>query len=357
MAYRFRPQNNLINRNNNHVIFNPIPWYSAAFNIQNQPNFNQILNATGSYGALNDLREDLYSSTIEDELIPQEIRDQIDLMIIREMNQTIDQNTPYSANFTTIELDEILSSQNPIENIKAILRDDNNLLNVDFSDNTEQILTHYINIWRNRRRDEQNLAIVGLQDRPRFNILLFPIGRIGTRAMWHMLVSIPIFKGRHLISLFGKVTALLRKTERIGLAFNNSFQINTVKFFLYQRPYTPSQVFMQHNTLLTLSASLVSPTFASEVAWQSWLFNLTRWFNTVDRRREVLSDEEIMQQFQIEINVDQTSYLRSNEIFNMIESIYRNRGDVLRSYIFVVDVGMSSDLTRTMPAPPLEQFR
>jgi hypothetical protein len=114
---------------------------------------------------------------------------------------------------------------------------------------------------------------------------------------------------------------------------------------------------MRNNSLLTLSASLVSPTFNGQNTWQAWVANLTRWFDSVERRREVLTDDEIMQQFQIEINVDQTSYLRANDIFKMIESIYRNKGDVLKSYIFVVDIGMSSDLIRVNPAPNLDQFR
>jgi hypothetical protein len=359
MAYRFRPQQNLINRQNNHLIYNPIPWHQAAYDIGLDANFGHLINATGSYHALDNLKEDIYRSSIEDALIPQEIREEIDKMLIRELNNALNQHTAYTLDLDNDEFEDIIESNNSLDKIKQYISQKERIPvhQLAFTLAQERVLNHYIDIWKNRRRDEQNLAMAGVIDRPRYNILMFPIGRVNTRVFWHMLTVIPVFKGRHLTQLFPKTSALIRKVTRIGEAFNQSFLIESVKFFLYQRPYSPSQVFMRNNSLLTLSASLVSPTFNGQNTWQPWVANLTRWFDSVERRREVLTDDEIMQQFQIEINVDQTSYLRANDIFKMIESIYRNKGDVLKSYIFVVDIGMSSDLIRVNPAPNLDQFR
>ena len=348
-----------MNRRNNHLIFNPIPWHQAAFDIGQQGNFNQLIRATGSYDAINDLRSNIYEETIEDALIPREIREEIDRMLIRELNHAVNQYSPYQVDLAPDNFEEVMNDNQPFDVLKSFISRDVRIpiQQLAFTADQERTLKHYLDIWKNRRRAEQNLAMAGVHDRPRYNILLYPVGRVNTRVLWHMLTVIPIFKGRHLQQIYPKMNALIRKVRRIGEAFNTSFTIDNVRCFIYQRPYSPSQVFMRDNNLLTLSASLVSPIFQGANGWQPWVANLTRWFGNVERRRQVLTDDEIMQQFQIEINVDQTSYLRANEVFNMLESIYRNKGDVLRSYIFVVDIGMSSDLVRVNPPPNLAQFR
>jgi hypothetical protein len=357
---------------NNNFRYEPsLPWHNR---IQNRRDFDRLLSMTGSYDALDELSADIYMSSIEDVLIPQEIRDNIDRMITRELNEVVDREFTRDGhrnyvpvNMSVDDVHHLMLRNNtnqpraPDDFIAKLRRYIARTFHINFNQtafvlNVADELKHYFEIYSNRREQEFNMANAGEIDRPRYNIMQFGINRtIDNRIVWHMLVNIPIFNARHITQLRNKVNALVAKVTEVGTAFNRTFRIDKLQFFLYQRPYSPKQVFGA-NTLLTLSASMISPKFYLDPSrnWNDWIQRLSDWFNI---NGPDIPEDEFRRQFNIEINVDPASYVRLDELYNMLESIYRNIGRITRSYIFVVDLELSSSLNKNVPSPDLERFR
>jgi hypothetical protein len=370
MASRFQPgqpiRNNndhqLVNHRTGAVIYNAIPWHRRNHEIQYRRNFTELLNSTRSYNVLNDRLEDIYQNEIEDIDLPREIRENIDLILSRDFNALLDRELTRSSNtrFTPVNLtidslrnlfeDENEDPRSPddfYDEFKNYIKRTFNVSDADirFSANLIDVLKHYYEIYSSRRQRELSESIMANVERSRYNIMMFPVGLNfrTNKVEWHLLCSVPLFNARHIIELQTKVHNTVMRILQFGSEMNRSFKIDTLKFYIYQRPYSPSQIFKMNN-LLTLSASLVSPTFQFEPTniWNFWVDNLSNWFrvNGAD-----ISSEDFVEQFSLEINIDHTSYLRLDELFAMLETIYRE-GISKRphSYIFVIDVGMSANV-------------
>ena len=349
--------NNLLNRTNNAVVFNAIPWHLRNQNIAHRRNLNELLNSTRSYNAIREELPLLYEDNIEDVDMPREIRENIDHVIAREMSASLDRSLSRGGyqqyvpvNLSSADLRTLMLDDNDEERTSNEFIDQfNEYLNrtfghrVNLDAQTTDIIKHYYTVFKNRRRQELENSIMAGINRPRYNIMLFPLGTgPDNRFEWHMLFSVPIFNVRHLIELRHKVFEMYMAIIRTGSAANTTFSVDTMKFYIYQRPYSSSQIFHMNN-LLTVSASLVSPTFPAQpdVVWQRWIDDLSEWFRINGQH---INQDDFNQQFAIEINVDQRSYVRLNELFDMMQALFRDNPNRPHSNIFVVDIGMSSSI-------------
>ena len=342
-------------------MFNAIPWHARVDQITQRRNFTNLVNSTRSYNAIQDNLSNIYDANIEDDLLPDEIKRNIDMILMSELNAGIDRefNRAGEGQYTPVNLD--------IDDYQQLMHDTQNdrprtpddfihrlkdyisrvfgihYIQTAFVDTIQNILKHIFEINSRRRQIEMANALIASIDRPRYNINMFPVNlnMSNNKLEWHVLMSIPVFLPRHLFEIKDKVFRSIMEFQRIGLAVNSTFALESIQFYIYQRPYNSTQIFSVRN-LLTISASLRSPLFYvfPDRDWKRWLDDLSMWFRL---NGDNISEQDFMQQFNLEINVDHTSYVRLRELFEMMESIYRGAGNH-HSYIFVVDIGMSANI-------------
>ncbi|MGL6119012.1 MAG: hypothetical protein ACRC0V_00765 [Fusobacteriaceae bacterium] len=346
----------------NNAVFNALPFHLQTTEAQSQPFFMEKVKNSKIYPEMKDNLSLVYSKVVDTSENNEDINMYNKSLQINQMNDKINEILSGSPELLpiTIDVDDLTQimrnedgSDKSGQEFLSSLKDYISLYKgveparIKFKSKESKQLRYWYNIFKAQYAEEMEVANQSVEEigRSRYNIKQFPlyISTINDQEFleWIILSAIPLVNKRQMHNLPETTQRLINGIRKLGIHYKSTFHVVAISFFIYKRPFNLNQNF-DLNKLLTSSASLVSPIFASgnfSMA-KKWVQKLSKWY---DDNGENITDNQFREQFYLDISTKDKSYIRNEELFQMMEKLYRNES-INSSFIFVISMHVKCNL-------------